>query len=101
MLFYFMYETIKQFYSSKDWQRCRASYRKYKKGLCERCLAKGLLVPGEQVHHKKHLTTANVNDPAISLNFENLELLCVKCHAEEHGRRRYKVDRQTGAVTPL
>lgn len=63
-------------------------------GLCERCLKKGLIVPGEIVHHKIHITPDNVNDPAVTLNPDNLELLCRDCHAEEHTdrRKRYKLD---------
>lgn len=44
-------------------------------GKCERCSALG-----EEVHHKIRLTVLNVVNPEISLNQENLELLCKKCH---------------------
>lgn len=37
-----------------------------------------------QVHHRIYLTDANLRDPEVSLAWENLELLCDKCHAEEH-----------------
>lgn len=69
-------------------------------GLCERCMKQGLIVPGEIVHHKIRITPDNVDDPAITLNAANLELLCRDCHAEEHSgkRRRYKVD-ELGRVT--
>lgn len=97
-----MYTNIKQFYKSRAWQACRLSYWKKAKGMCERCLAKGLMVPGEEVHHKIRLTKENINIPAIALNFQNLELLCKKCHEEEHhGVKRYKVDKRTGQVIPL
>ncbi|MDD2493005.1 MAG: HNH endonuclease [Bacilli bacterium] len=39
---------------------------------------------GEEVHHKIRLTVLNVTNPEISLNQENLELLCKKCHNAEH-----------------
>lgn len=63
-------------------------------GLCERCRKKGLIVPGEIVHHKVYISPDNINDPAITLNPDNLELLCRDCHAEEHAdrRKRYKLD---------
>lgn len=48
-------------------------------GMCERCGQ-----PASQVHHKIYLTDSNLQDPEISLAWENLELLCDKCHAEEH-----------------
>ena len=83
-----------RFYKSTAWQNCRAAYASAVGGLCERCLAKGMYSPGEIVHHKIHLTPANIQDPDVSLNFDNLELLCRLCHADEHQRKRkrYRVD---------
>lgn len=81
-------EFAKAFYSSKTWQECREAYAKSQKYLCENCLAKGLYTPGEIVHHITELTPDNINDPAIALNFDNLRLVCRKCHAEEHGARK-------------
>ena len=75
---------IHAFYTSKAWIRCRRGYAKSKRGLCERCLAKGLHVPGTEVHHKIRLTVDNVNDPAVALSWSNLELLCKDCHLAEH-----------------
>ena len=50
-------------------------------GKCERCGA-----VGEEVHHKIRLTVDNVKDPTISINQDNLELLCKDCHNKEHKR---------------
>lgn len=72
------------FYKTTAWKKCRAEYIKKCGGLCERCMAKGLIVPGYIVHHKIHLTADNVNDPSITLNFDNLEYLCENCHNKEH-----------------
>jgi 5-methylcytosine-specific restriction endonuclease McrA len=69
----------RQFYRSKAWQKCRAGYWEYRHGICERC---GRVA--SQVHHRIYLTDANLKDPEVSLAWENLELLCDKCHAEEH-----------------
>lgn len=69
----------RKFYSSKAWRNCRDAYANSMNGICERC--GGL---GEQVHHRIYLTDENLKDPTVSLNFDNLELLCNKCHAEEH-----------------
>ena len=60
--------------------------------LCERCLARGLIRQGDEVHHKIRLTPENINDPNISLNWENLEMLCKECHEKEHDRRRWRAD---------
>lgn len=76
-----------QFYKSKAWQECRRAYMKKAGGLCERCLSKGIITPGVIVHHKVHLTERNINDPNISLNFKNLELVCRDCHALYHAKK--------------
>lgn len=102
-----MYTTIRQFYGSIAWQRCRQAYASKKKYLCERCLAKGIVKEGVQVHHKKRLTLDNINNSAITLNEDNLELLCKECHEAEHAddrtrmfsKRRYVIDKYTGHVT--
>lgn len=63
-------------------------------GLCERCLKRGLYVPGEIVHHIVELTPENINDPDVALNWNNLELVCRDCHGDAHRgfERRWKVD---------
>ena len=60
--------------------------------MCERCtkeLAEGRITlkdvePGIIVHHKKHITPENINNPRVTLSFDNLELLCARHHNEEH-----------------
>ena len=39
------------------------------------------------MHHRVYLTPQNIGDPAVTLNFGNLELLCQRCHNDEHHRR--------------
>lgn len=82
------------FYSSKAWQRTREAYKRSVGGLCEVCWAKGVIKPGEIVHHKIHLTPENINDPEVTLSFNNLQLVCREHHAQIHDRkkRRYKLD---------
>jgi len=77
-------EWAKGFYNSKQWKRCRTLFKQVKDGLCERCLKKGIYRPGDEVHHKIWLTPENINDPEITLSFNNLELLCASCHSHEH-----------------
>lgn len=74
----------RQFYSSKAWQTCRNEYAKRVGLLCENCLRQGIYKPGVIVHHKIELDPVNIENPEISLNFENLELLCRDCHAKIH-----------------
>lgn len=75
-------------------------------------MAKGLIVPADEVHHKIRLTKENINEPSIALNFDNLEALCEQCHDKEHeedarnrwkkskrykgNERRYVIDARTG-----
>lgn len=89
-----MQDYAKQLYGSYAWQKCRIAYSSSVGGLCERCLARGFYTPGEIVHHKIHINPNNISNPEITLNFENLELLCRDCHAKEHERnvKRFSVD---------
>lgn len=72
------------FYHSKEWKKTRAAYIASVGGLCERCLKRGIIKPGYIVHHKHYITADNINDPSITLNWDNLEYLCFDCHQEEH-----------------
>lgn len=83
-----------KFYGTPAWRNCSKAYKKSVGGLCEKCKAKGLIVPGEIVHHKIELTAENIDDPSITLSWSNLELVCRSCHSEVHGftKRRYVVD---------
>ncbi len=83
-----------RFYHTKAWEDCRLSYLA-RHSLCERCLAKGLIVPAKIVHHKIYLDDRSVENPEIALNHDNLEALCQDCHNKEHfketGGRRWKI----------
>lgn len=98
-----MKDYAKQFYTSRAWASCRAAYRRQAGGLCERCYKKGLITPGEIVHHKIHITPENINNPDIVLNWGNLELVCRDCHAEIHGKKkkRFTVDENGRVDIPL
>ena len=99
---------VEQFYTSWTWRRCKKAFAKSKGNLCERCLAKGIINPGTkkqplETHHKVPLTSANINNPSITLNWENLELLCKECHDAERERKtqkRWTVDAM-GRVSPV
>ena len=106
----------RKFYNSQTWHNARNAYIQSVGGLCERCLAKGLINPAEIVHHKIELTPDNITSKEIATGADNLEALCRSCHAEEHeatylkrdlrGRntkRRWKFDKRTGkflSITP-
>lgn len=74
-----MQDFARKFYLSKAWRSTREYIYKRDIGLCVRCGK-----PGEIVHHKIHLTPQNIDNPSITLNEDNLELLCRECHAVEH-----------------
>lgn len=76
---------LHNFYKSKQWFIARTVKTQNANGRCERCNA-----VGEEAHHKIRLTVNNVDDALISLNQENLELLCKDCHNKEHGRFKKK-----------
>ena len=86
-------EITQPFYSSKIWKDCRAAYIKSVGGLCERCRKRGEIEAGSkkrplEVHHKIRLSAANINDPSVTLNWDNLELLCKDCHDEEREKKK-------------
>lgn len=89
-----MKDFARAFYSSTAWKRTREAYAKTRQNLCEICLSKGLIKPGEIVHHKIILTPENINHPEVTLNYDNLQLVCRDCHAAIHDqrKRRYKID---------
>ena len=61
-------------------------------------MQQGLVVPGDEVHHKIRLTPENIKDPQVALNWNNLELLCKDCHNQEHRPKRWRTD-EFGHVT--
>lgn len=84
------------FYKTKAWKNTRDLYYRKAGGLCEICWKNGMVVPGEIVHHKVHLDEHNINDSNITLNMDNLELVCRNCHAMLHkdeGERRYRIEK--------
>lgn len=100
-LFLIMREFAQAFYKSQAWKKTAAEYTKAAAGLCERCLERGRISPGEIVHHRVWLTPENISDPDIALGWKNLQLVCRKCHGEIHaGEKRYSVD-ERGRVAPL
>jgi 5-methylcytosine-specific restriction endonuclease McrA len=73
-------EWAKPFYNSKSWKSCRNAFRASKFYICEECGQ-----PGREVHHKIELTPQNITDPNVTLNWDNLQLLCTACHNKTKG----------------
>lgn len=82
------------FYRSPAWRHNRKLYMEkpidspwgiIPPGMCERCYSEGKLKPAKVVHHKTHLNSNNINDPNVTLSFNNFMRLCQDCHAFVHG----------------
>ena len=69
----------RDFYNSKAWEDCRLAFMRSKFFICERCDGAATIV-----HHKIYLTPKNINDPEVTLAWDNLEVLCQDCHNKEH-----------------
>jgi len=74
-------KVLHNFYKSPAWLAARELKIMSVNGLCERCGA-----IGEEVHHIVRLNSDNVMDASVSINPENLVLLCKDCHNKEHQR---------------
>ena len=67
------------FYTSQKWIRCRDGYMQSKGYVCELCGDVAVIC-----HHKEHLTPENINDPEVTLNWANLQAVCLECHNKIH-----------------
>ena len=89
----------KRFYNSKSWIHLRDNYAKSQDYICERCGRpcytkndpRYLRMVGQNinalfgiVHHIEHLTDATIQDTRVSMEWDNLEYLCIACHNKEH-----------------
>ena len=86
-----MITNLQDFYRSKAWEafvRLLAAERADENGViwCAHC-GKPIIFKYDRIaHHKIHLTLANVNDAAIALNPDNIDLVHHRCHNEIHER---------------
>lgn len=70
------------FYCSREWQQLRQEKWESANGLCEMCLADGVIREGKEVHHKIFLE----DDWSKRLDYDNLILLCPTHHNQMHER---------------
>ena len=75
-----MKDYARGFYASTAWKKTQAAYMSSQHYLCERCGNMARIV-----HHRKYITEANIIDPWVTLDWDNLEALCMDCHNKEHG----------------
>ncbi len=80
---------LKRFYSLKPWLDLSYKLKIERGGKCSKCSFTpttkeewSLLI----AHHIIELTEDNINNPNISLNPSNIEIICLNCHNKEHHR---------------
>ena len=71
----------RSFYDSQAWRKTREAYLQSKHYICEDCGGAASVV-----HHIAYIKPWNVNDPNITLNWDNLKAVCIDCHAKEHSQ---------------
>jgi len=86
-----MFSDLWSFYRSNEWEGFRKGFlaeRLARDGelICEEC-GKPIVNKYQAIlHHKVELTELNVKDYKISLNEDNIELVCFRCHNKIHER---------------
>lgn len=80
---------VHQFYCSKAWLELSHYLKVAANGKCQKCGEIKIEFKDLIPHHKIALTEDNVDDPNISLNPENIEIICFDCHNKEHRRFGY------------
>jgi hypothetical protein len=81
---------LKRFYASQDWQKFRAYIIAERGPVCQKC---GKIISNPincHIHHIKELTPENASNVTISLNPENVLVVCRDCHDKEHRRFGYQ-----------
>lgn len=86
--------TLKTFYKSREWEEFRKliiNQRKKSDGsILDEVTGQPILKAYDLIiHHKEELTEDNVNDYAISLNPDNVQIVSFKTHNELHRRFGY------------
>lgn len=78
-----------RFYNSAEWRVLSSKYTQDKGYRCESCGA-----IATQVHHKKPIQSPDGWE--LRLDYNNLELLCTRCHNEKHERFKKRKRRSDG-----
>ena len=83
-------DKLHQFYCSKAWRDLSFRLKVERGGKCERTGEVFADMSQLIAHHKIELTEDNVDDPNISLNPNNIEIISFNEHNKEHRRFGYK-----------
>lgn len=76
------HEKFGSFYNSPEWKKLRKQKWQDANGLCEMCLAEGIVREGREVHHKIPIE----EDWSKRFDYDNLILLCPDHHNQMHER---------------
>lgn len=83
---------LHSFYNSPPWRVFREQFildhiKEHKGVICNHCKKHIFVSADIQLHHTPiELTEDNYMDVNISMNKDNIELICRSCHNKEHGR---------------
>lgn len=80
-------ELRRKAYNSQEWRKLRNEYIK-NNPLCAECLRQGKVTPAVDVHHHKSPFKTGEINWTLLLDYNNLESLCKKCHAEHHNKEQ-------------
>ncbi len=75
-----------KFYTSRSWRSFRETVIIDNGGVCNRCHKVFTDTSQLEVHHIKHLKQHDYLDYSKTFNKDNVEVICHKCHNDEHGR---------------
>lgn len=77
-------EDRQKIYQSAKWKKLRTA-KLMANPLCEVCLAKGIITPAIDVHHKdSFMNYQGLKRTEKAYDINNLVSLCKECHAQEH-----------------
>lgn len=83
-------DKLHRFYTTKAWRDLAYALKIKVNGTCNRCGHNVIDFKYLIGHHKIELTEDNVEDVSVSLNPDNVEVICHSCHNKEHRRFGHK-----------
>lgn len=86
LLWYGMTDKYIRFYHTKAWQDARLATLKRQHYLCQVCLHEGKVTPANTVHHIVPIR----DDWSKRLDEDNLEVICLEHHNQEHPEKGAK-----------
>ena len=78
-----------RFYNSRIWRNFSKLLKIQNNYMCDKCNNVVLSTKKLISHHKIELTEDNVDDDNISLNKNNIDIICYDCHNRVHNRFGY------------